>query len=109
MQRDRRNLFPHKLEHVGGLFFLTCFYDASDYAKSSFQFYHKCFLWLCEFLQMFFASESGCKNVIWNNKERNQQVRMQSRQTIPSESLRQVARQWVADIGAGDFIKLTAS
>ena len=79
MQRDKRILLPQNLESVGGLFFLTCFYDASYYAKSSFQYYHKCFLWLCEFLEMFFASESGCKNVIWNNKEGTQQVRMQSR------------------------------
>ena len=57
MQRDRHDLFPHKLEPVGGLFFLTCFYDASDNSKSSFQFYHKPLLWWSEFCEMFFASQ----------------------------------------------------
>lgn len=57
----------HLLEPVGGLDFLNCNYDVFDYTISS-QIYHELLLWWSEFREIF-ASESGCKNIIWNKKE----------------------------------------
>jgi len=57
----------HLLELVGGLFFLNCNYEVSDYTISS-QFYHELLSWWLKFRKSF-ASESDWKNIIWNNKE----------------------------------------
>ena len=57
----------HLLEPVGGLFFLNCNYEVSDYTISS-QFYHELLLWWSEFRESF-ASEGDWKNIVWNNKE----------------------------------------
>ena len=57
----------HLLESVGGLFFLNCNFEVSDYTICS-QFYHELLLWWSEFRESF-ASESDWKNIVWNNKE----------------------------------------
>ena len=57
----------HLLEPVGGLFFLNCNYEVSDYTISS-QFCHELLLWWSEFRESF-ASEGDWKNIVWNNKE----------------------------------------
>jgi len=46
----------HLIEPVGGLYFLNCHYEVSDYTISS-QFYHELLLWLSD-LRESFASES---------------------------------------------------
>jgi len=57
----------HLLEPVGGLFFLNCNYDVSDYTVSS-QFYHELLLWLSEFREFFTLKRDWKKETRIDNK-----------------------------------------
>ena len=60
-------IFFHLLEHVGGIFFLSCNYDVKDFNLPS-PFYYELLQWWSEFRDTF-AEEKDYQNIIWNSKE----------------------------------------
>ena len=62
-----KRYFLHLLEHVGGIFFLSCNFDVKDFNLPS-PFYYELLQWWSEFRDTF-AEEKHYKNIIWNNKE----------------------------------------
>ena len=62
-----KRYFLYLLEHVGGIFFLSCNFDVKDFNLPS-PFYYELLQWWPEFRATAFAEEKHYKN-IWNNKE----------------------------------------
>ena len=62
-----KRYFLYLLEHVGGIFFLSCNFDVKDF-KLPCPFYYELLQWWSEFRDTF-AEEKDYKNIIWNNKE----------------------------------------
>ena len=62
-----KRYFLYLLEHVGGIFFLSCNFDVKDF-KLSCPFFDELLQWWSEFRDTF-AEEKDYKNIIWNNKE----------------------------------------
>ena len=62
-----KRYFVYLLEHVGGIFSLSCNFDVKDF-KLPCPFYYELLQWWSEFRDTF-AEEKDYKNTIWNNKE----------------------------------------
>ena len=62
-----KRYFLYLLEHVGGIFFLSCNFDVKDFNLPS-PFYYELLQWQSEFRDTF-AEKKHYKNIIWNNKE----------------------------------------
>ena len=62
-----KRYFLYLLEHVGGIFFLSCNFDVKDFNLPS-PFYYELLQWWSEFRDTF-AEEKDYQKIIWNNKE----------------------------------------
>ena len=60
-------VFFYLLEHVGGIFFVSCNFDVKDFNLPS-PFNYELLQWWSEFRDTF-AEEKDYQTIIWNNKE----------------------------------------